>query len=274
MTITHTPNPGSAHWVYAHPRGGSLNERLFREGAEALSARYEVATSDLHAQNFDPVLREGDLGELAGSAGNFAELLGDAYVQGQLPDDVRDEQRKLATAELLVVQFPLWWYGPPAILKGWFDRVFTAGFAFGDLDPDLGVPRRYGDGGLAGRKALIVVTAGEDERSIGPRGVSGDLDTLLFPLIHGVLWYVGIETFDIHVIHDADALGSDGADREVERLRTRLRSLNTEPTRQFRRLRDGDYRGTRTLREDLLPGRTDLGIHSIHAPDDRPVVRV
>lgn len=261
MTIKQPPTPGTALWVYAHPRRGSLNDHLFQQGTAALSTRYQVLTSDLHAQGFDPVLSNRDLGDRAGQPGNVAELLGESHSQGRLPADVREEQAKLAAAELLIVQFPLWWYGPPAILKGWLDRVFTAGFAFGDLDPKLGVPRRYGDGGLVGRKALIVVTAGEDARSIGPRGVSGDLNSLLFPLTHGLLWYVGIETLDLHVIHDADSLQTAQVEREVERLRERLRTIDTEPTRRYRRLRDGDYRETRALRPDLLPGRTDLDVH-------------
>ena len=281
MTATPPPTPGTALWVHAHPRRSSLNGHLFREGVRALSADREVATSDLHAQGFDPVLGPRDfaghdlaghdLADRAGEPGNIAELLGEAHRRGQLPPDVTAEQAKLARAELLVLQFPLWWYGPPAILKGWFDRVLTAGFAFGDTDPDLGVPRRYGDGGLAGRRALVVVTAGEDARSIGPRGVSGDLDSLLFPLTHGVLWYVGIETLALHVVHDADALGAAGVDREVDRLRERLRTLDAEPARPYRRLRDGDYAGTRALRADLLPGRTDLGIHC--AADGPPGAR-
>lgn len=261
MTISNPPTPGTALWLYAHPRRDSLNDQLFREGTKALAENYAVTTSDLYAQGFDPVLGNRDLGDLSGKAGNIGELAGEAYERGQLSAEVQDEQSKLAAAELLVIQFPLWWYGMPAILKGWFDRVLTSGFSHGDLDPHLAVPRRYGDGGLAGRKALVVVTAGEDERSIGSRGISGDLETLLFPLTHGVLWYVGIEALDLHVIHDADTLDADTVDREVRRLRTRLDTLHSEPGRPYRRLSDGDYQGTRALHPGLLPGRTDLGIH-------------
>ncbi len=269
MTITHPPEPRTALWVYAHPRPGSLNEHLFRTGTESLSARYTVETSDLYAQGFDPVLSDRDLGEPEGRSRSIVELSADAYATGRLPDDVRAEQAKIAAAELVVFQFPLWWYGPPAILKGWFDRVMTTGFAHGDLDPELGVPRRYGDGGLAGRKALIVVTAGEDERSIGRRGVSGDIETLLFPVTHGVLWYTGIEVLDLHVVYDADGLSGADVEAQAHRLRTRLDGIDTEPVAAFRRLRDGDYRGTRALREDLLPGRTDLGIHLAHSGASR-----
>lgn len=261
MPISHPPTPGSALWVTAHPRAESLNGLLFREGVEALSTRYEVATSDLYAQDFNPVLGDGDLGDLAGVPGNLAQQAGKSYAAGQLPPEVQAEQAKLAAAELLILQFPLWWYGPPAILKGWFDRVLTDSFAYGDLDPELGIPRRYGDGGLTGRRALVVVTAGEDDRTIGPRGLSGDLDTLLFPITHGVLWYTGIETLDLHVVYDADTLDPARTEQEVKRLRERLGSLDAETPRRFRSLRDGDYRGTRALRADILPGRTDFGIH-------------
>jgi len=240
------PTPGTALWVSAHPHADSLNGALTRAGVEELSTRREVATSDLYAQGFDPALRPAELGPLGERA---------------LSDEVREEQRKLASAELLILQFPLWWYGTPAILKGWLDRVLTEGFAYGDLDPELGVPRRYGDGGLAGRRALVVVSAGEDANSIGPRGISGDLDAILFPLTHGTLWYVGIEVLDLHVITDADGLDPAAVARETDRLRARVRGLDEERPVPYRRLRDGEYAGTRALREDLLPGRTDLAIH-------------
>ncbi len=258
MTISHEPTPNAAHWVLAHPRSSSLNARLFRDGAAELAKTHTVATSDLYADGFRPVLTDPELDVTLGRAFGAP---GGAYGTVAIPDDVIEEQRKLAAAELLVLQFPLWWYGPPAILKGWIDRVLTNGFAYGDMDPELGVPRRYGDGGLSGRRALIVVTVGEDERSIGERGISGDLDSLLFPLTHGALWYVGIETLDLHVVHDADGLDAAGVEHEAERLRARIAGLGAEQPRRYRALRDGDYQGTRALRSDIHPGRTDFGIH-------------
>lgn len=262
MTIFHEPTPQTALWLYAHPRRGSLNDRLFHAGSTALGQRYDVHTSDLYAQGFNPMLNDQDLGEPHGRPGSVVELNGDAYAKGQLPAEVTQEQAKLASAELLVIQFPLWWYGPPAILKGWFDRVLTGGFAHGDLDPELGVPRRYGDGAFMGRKGLIVVTVGEDQRSLGPRGISGDLDSLLFPITHGVLWFTGIEALDLHVIYDSDDIDTAGIDSEITRLQERLSSIETESSsRRFRRLRDGDYQGTRALHADILPRRTDLDIH-------------
>lgn len=261
MSIHHEHTPGRAHWVYTHPRQESLNRQLLQTGAEALSAQYDVTVSDLYADGFDPALSERDLGSLAATPGNVAELAGEAYERGEIEPDVRREQERVAEAELLVLQFPLWWYGPPAMLKGWFDRVLQAGFAHGDLE-ESGLPLRYGDGGLSGRRALVVVTTGDDARTLGPRGVSGDLESLLFPITHGVLWYVGIETLELHVVHDADGLEPADREREEQRLVERISTVPHERGRRFRRLRDGDYeRGSRALHEDIHPGRTDLGIH-------------
>jgi NAD(P)H dehydrogenase (quinone) len=262
MTDPRSPMHPVAHWIYAHPQPDSLNARLFVVGREALSNEYDIETTDLYAQGFDPVLSARDFGKPLGRSGNLVDLMAEAYAAGELPPDVVEEQRKVASADLLVFQFPLWWYGVPAILKGWFDRVLTNGFAYGPSDPETGLPLRYGEGPLHGRRALLVVTAGEDARSIGPRGISGDIDSLLFPMTHGTLWYTGVEPLDLHVVHDADGFGADDAEREGARLVERLARVRTErPSRPYRRLKDGDYRGTRALRADVLPDRTDLGIH-------------
>ncbi|MFP3394959.1 NAD(P)H-dependent oxidoreductase [Brevibacterium sp. SIMBA_078] len=262
MNTFHEPISGRAHWVYTHPQAESLNRHLLQVGRAALAEEYELTVSDLYAERFNPTLGEHDLGSLSGAGGNLAELTGEAYARGEVEPEVRREQERLAASELLVLQFPLWWYGPPAMLKGWIDRVLQTGFAQGDVDDSTGLPRRYGDGRLMGRKALIIVTAGDDSRTLGLRGISGDLESLLFPLTHGALWYVGIETLDLHVVYDADGLGADGREQEAARLTSRIAGLREEGARPYRRMLGGDYdRSTRALIDSVHPGRTDLTIH-------------
>lgn len=265
MTQTHPvhePTPGRAHWVYAHPGPSRVNNSLLRMGHEALAEQYDVTVSDLYADGFNPALGTADLGGFTGDVGNVVELTGEAYARGEVPADVRREQENLAAAELLVLQFPLWWYGPPAMMKGWIDRVLQSGFAQGEMDPDTGLPLRYGDGQLIRRRALIIVTAGDDSRTLGPRGLSGDIESLLFPLTHGALWYVGIEALDLHVVYDADGLDEQGRVNEQERLVRRIRGVPVEQSHPYRRLRDGEYgRQSRALRPEILPGRSDLMIH-------------
>ena len=254
-----------ALYVYVHPDERSFNRQLFIAGRAALERTHDVVTSDLYAMGFNPVLTRADLGEFAHVDDPFLARWAHAYAEGQLPKEVRVEQQKLLSAELVVFQFPLWWYSVPAMLKGWFDRVFASGFGFDVIDPVTGLARKYGDGVLVGKRALISVSLGEGLRSISPRGISGDLDSLLFGVTHGTLFYAGIEPLPLHIITDADDLGPHDVEREIRRFTDRLAGLAEEHPIPYRTMLSGDYRPGRVLREEFVPGRTDLGIHRDNA---------
>lgn len=231
-----------ALWVLGHPEENSLNSRLRDVGVAALRRDgWEVEESDLHRDGFDPVLlTEGG-------------------------DDVRAEQAKLRAADLLVVQFPLWWYGMPAILKGWVDRVFEAGFAYDVLDPTTGRARKYGDGGLVGKRALTIVTAGDRDGSLGPRGISGSIEDVLWPLLHGTFWYTGMDALRPHLVTRARDV-DDARMRELEaELVDRLTDVMVEPRIDYRPLTEEHYDHAIQLRPDVAPGRTGLQAHVVDA---------
>jgi NAD(P)H dehydrogenase (quinone) len=108
--------------VYAHPLGESLNARLAATvEAEARAQGWHVTRHDLYAQAFDPRLTpEERQGYYATPAATLAE-----------------EKHELTQAQVLILVFPTWWFGFPAILKGWFDRVWAPGTAF-DHSPGFG----------------------------------------------------------------------------------------------------------------------------------------
>src|SRR3546814_2125414 len=83
-----------------------------------------------------------------------------AMENGTISGDIKAEQAKLARAELLILQFPIWWFSPPAILKGWFDRVFARGFAYH-------TGRKYDPGMFKGKFAMVAATTGTSEDKIG-----------------------------------------------------------------------------------------------------------
>lgn len=251
----------NALWVYAHPARRSLNADLYEAGTKALASTHTVTTSDLYAQDWDPRLSLRDIADTPDGGETFGELTRSAYLAGELPEDVRAEQSKLAEADLLVLQFPLWWYGMPAILKGWFDRVFVNGFAFGVRDPETGRTLKYGEGGLAGRRALVITTAGDRLSSFLPRGLNGDIESLLFPLLHGTFWYTGIAPLQPHLVSGTDRPDWTGYADEVDRLAARLATITDEEPIPYRRMRDGDYDADRVLHRHILPGRDDLGVH-------------
>ncbi|KKI21573.1 MULTISPECIES: NAD(P)H-dependent oxidoreductase [unclassified Leucobacter] len=260
-----TESRPNALYLYAHPEARSFNRELFDAARAELELTHDVVASDLYAMGFDPLLDDRDLGSLARASGSFISRWTRATAESQLPEDIRVEQQKLLDADLVVLQFPLWWYSMPAILKGWFDRVLTAGFGFDVVDPETGLTRRYGDGLLTGKRVLIVVSYGESDAALGPRGIAGDLDTILYGLTHGVLFYTGCEVLPLHGIEGVDGFDSRDVAREITRLRERIAGFAAEAPIPFRSLESGDYTPERVLRDEVAPGRTDLGIHRTDA---------
>ncbi|MBN6033655.1 NAD(P)H-dependent oxidoreductase [Amycolatopsis sp. 195334CR] len=247
--------------VLAHPSARSLNARLAEVTTKTLTdAGYAVLTSDLYAMNWNPAVTAHDFGAPARPDLPVGDQSAEAYTRGSLSGDIVAEQEKLSRASLVVFHFPLWWYGMPAILKGWFDRVFVKGFAFG-LKDDAGRTRKYGDGGLAGKRALTVITAGDRETAFDPRGLNGEAGELFFPFLHGIFWYTGMRPLRPHLVAGTDRPGWDRLDHETDRLRTRLHGLEAERPIPYRALADGEYDADRHLRGELAPGRTGLGIH-------------
>ncbi|WP_031026544.1 NAD(P)H-dependent oxidoreductase [Streptomyces albus] len=250
-------------WIFAHPESRSLNGMLRTAGIAALRAGgHQVRESDLYAMGFDPVVGHGDFpGRDPGGRLLVGAAQEEAYTTGRLAADIRAEQEKLAWADTVVFHLPLWWFGPPAILKGWFDRVLVQGFAFGVRDAE-GRTRRYGDGGLAGKRAMVVTSVGARASGFGPRGIHGFIEEVLFPLHHGTIWYTGMTALPPFVVHGADRAGEQEAAGHRAALCARLHRLETLEPLPFRHEAGGDYDADLVLRDHLAPGRTGLAVHS------------
>jgi NAD(P)H dehydrogenase (quinone) len=253
-------------WVYAHPEIRSLNATLRDTGADALRrAGHRVTVSDLYAMSWKAALDRDDFGDLPDAPRELSRASTCAQRAGTVSGDIRAEQRKLVEADTLVLQFPLWWYATPAILKGWIDRVFAKGFAYGITDPaDPTRTLRYGDGPLRGRRAQVITTAGSPATAMGPRGINGQLDQVLFPLLHGTLWYVGMEVLPPLAIYGADRLTSERHAEALAQVRDRMISLEEVEPLAYRHQNRGDYDRDLTLRAPLSPGQSGIGVHTAH----------
>ncbi|HZE41273.1 MAG TPA: NAD(P)H-dependent oxidoreductase [Stackebrandtia sp.] len=255
-------------WIYAHPEPRSLNGSLRDEGIATLrELGHDVRQSDLHAMAWNPVVSPDDFTAHTDERLVVGEAQERAHATGTLSADIRAEQEKVEWADALVVQFPLWWFGMPAILKGWFDRVFTQGFAFGVANPETGRQRRYGDNTLYGKRAMVITTFGARAASMGPRGIHGDIDDLLFPLHHGILWYSGIAALEPFVVDGTARFGDTEYALHVKRLRERLENLDGDPAIAYRHQEGGDYDADLTLRHDIATSQYGFEIHRT----DRPV---
>lgn len=125
------------HLVQCHPLADSLNAHLGGRIAQMLiEAGHEVDRLDLYAHGFAPALS--------------AEERRAQYTTLIVPPDIEPLQARLSATEHLVLVFPTWWFSLPAMLKGWFDRVWTPGFAY-----EHGTPIRPK---LTGLKSVTVVT--------------------------------------------------------------------------------------------------------------------
>ena len=123
--------------ILAHPDDGSFNHAIARTAVKQLETNgHKVNFHDLYLENFEPLLTR-------------AEILKDAH----LPKAIKEHCEEIAVADGIVIVHPNWWGQPPAILKGWVDRVIRPGIAYEFLEGDSGegVPI-----GLLIAKAVIV----------------------------------------------------------------------------------------------------------------------
>lgn len=182
--------------LFAHPEPRSFNGALFRTAVETLrDAGHEVVTSGLYAMAFQPV----------SDRRNFTSVKDPDYLKPQIEEmhatevggfapDVEAEIRKVEACDLMIWQFPLWWFGAPAILKGWVDRVFAMGRTYG-----LG--RTYGTGAFRGKRAMLSLTTGGPESAYVKGGFNGDLHGILRPIQRGMLRFVGFDVLAPHVCY-------------------------------------------------------------------------
>jgi putative NADPH-quinone reductase len=137
--------------ILAHPDSGSLNHAIARAASEQLEKNgHEVDFHDLYREGFNPSLPAEELAS-----------------EARLPADIAKLCEEARQADGFVIVHPNWWGQPPAILKGWVDRVLRAGVAYRFLEGDggEGVPV-----GLLRAKAAVVLntsnTPGERERRV------------------------------------------------------------------------------------------------------------
>ncbi len=153
--------------ILAHPDPNSFNQAMAQAVAEQLRHNgHRVFFHDLYAENFDPLLPAGEI-----------------LTNAPLPQAIEDHCQEIVEAEGIVIVHPNWWGQPPAILKGWIDRVIRPGVAYEFIEGDSGegVPR----GLLQARAALVFNTSNtEPERE---KEVFGDpLETIWKNCVFGL----------------------------------------------------------------------------------------
>jgi NAD(P)H dehydrogenase (quinone) len=184
--------------VYAHPEPASFNSALKDAAVEAIqTAGHRAEVSDLYAEGFNPVAGRHDFNTVADPTRfhyQGEQLL--ASQQDGFSEEIRREHARLNRADVILLQFPLWWGGPPAILKGWFDRVLAYGVAYAD-------GRRFDKGLFRGRGGLMCVTTGGTPQRFSPEGEYGPIERVLWPVRRLTLEYLGLDVGEPFVCYGA-----------------------------------------------------------------------
>jgi NAD(P)H dehydrogenase (quinone) len=221
--------------VHAHPEPQSFNGALTRHAQKVLAAEgHQVVVSDLYAMGWDPV----------SDRRNFLKSKDPSFFKQQVEEmhardsdgftpDIKAELEKLLRCDVLIFQFPLWWFSLPAVLKGWVDRVFAMGTIYGG-------GRWFDAGVLRGKRALLSLTTGGDEPIYSETGLLGSLDQMLLPIQYGILRFTGFDVLPPFVAFSASHVGDEVRAGYLEQYGRRLVSLgSTEPLR-FTPLSDYD----------------------------------
>lgn len=253
--------------VFAHPEPQSLNGSLLKVAVEELEAQgHQVKVSDLYAMKWKSQVDHEDFPQHPADGHlRVTKASAVATSSGTLTDDVKEEQEKLKWADFVILQYPLWCYSMPAILKGWIDRVFSLGFAYGAGEHSAKHwGDRYGEGTLLGKRAMLVVTIGGWEEHYSARGINGPLEHVLFPVTHGVLYYTGLEVLPSFAMYQSDRAGDEAFQEAASELGQRMRTLFTAKPIAFRRQNGGEYEiPTLTLKPGLEdPDTAGFSLHS------------
>ncbi|MBS1727102.1 MAG: NAD(P)H-dependent oxidoreductase [Armatimonadetes bacterium] len=211
--------------VHAHPEVTSFNSALTRHAVEVLSAAgHDVQVSDLYAMGWNPVSgRENFKTVVNGDRLDLQEEEIFASRNDGFAEDIRQEWEKLVWCDVLIFQFPLWWFSLPAILKGWVDRVFACGHAYGG-------GKWYSRGVFRGKRAMLSLTTGGHEPMFSENGLNGSIEQILYPIHHGILYFVGFDVLPPFVAWGPSRVGDEARETYFREYGERLSSLDqTEP---------------------------------------------
>ena len=209
--------------VYWHPEPQSFNAAMFHAALKALTdAGHEVRSSDLEAMRFDPV----------SSRKNFTTIKDPEYFKPQIEEmhasqndgfspEIETEIGNIEWCDLMIWQFPLWWFGLPATLKGGVDRVFAMGRTYGG-------GRIYQSGVFQGKRALLSLTTGGPEDAYRKGAFNGDIAGILRPIHRGILQFVGFEVLAPQIVYGPVRLTDEDRRLALAAYAERLRRIGQE----------------------------------------------
>ncbi len=208
--------------ILAHPEEKSFNAAMYQHAIKTLEeSGHEVKTSDLYRIDYQPVSGKDNFTRLKNK--EFFKQQDEevfALQQNTFSPDIVAEQEKVEWCDIMIWQFPLYWFSVPAILKGWIDKVFSMGKFY-----DNG--RIFDNGFSAGKKAMLSVTTGGPEKNY-TADKYGNISSILFPIHRGVFEFLGFTTLKPQVIYSVERLSSEERTLLLNKWAERLLNIERE----------------------------------------------
>ena len=216
--------------VHAHPEPKSFCSAL-KDTAYSILHEHgnQVHVLDLYAEGWNPVGGRGDFTALSNSDYfRYQREQGAARERGGLEQgfpgfhaDIARHMKQISQADLVILNFPMWWFGLPAILKGWVDRVFALNVAYAHGG---GI---YANGLFKGKRAFCCLTTGGSPDLYVPDGLNGELSMLLYPINHGMLYYAGMKVLPPFAAHAPHRVEAEVRDRYISDYKNYLMTLDS-----------------------------------------------
>jgi NAD(P)H dehydrogenase (quinone) len=208
--------------VHAHPEPQSFCTAMMKRMRDRFEAQgHTVTVSDLYAKQFNPVASASDFPD-RGNPDYLVYALEQRHAEknNTLPADIAEEVQLLKNCDLLVLNFPLYWFSLPAILKGWIDRIFLSGVVYGG--------RNFYDRGLMkGKQAWLTFTLGGREHMFGEEAIHGELNTMLRPVLRGSLGYAGFGVIEPFAAYHVPYISPEARVEMLEQLDTAVDTLGS-----------------------------------------------
>ena len=221
--------------VHAHPEPQSFCSAMVSRMRDRFESQgHSVTVSDLYAKQFNPVASAADFQD-RNNPDYLVYALEQRHAQknNTLPADIAEELALLNQCDLLILNFPLYWFSLPAILKGWIDRVFLSGVVYGG--------RNFYDRGLMkGKRAWLTFTLGGREHMFGDDAIHGDLDTMLRPVLRGSLGYAGFDVLKPFAAYHVPYISQEARVEMMEQLDVAVDGLASRDLLPYPSLNDFD----------------------------------
>ncbi|XP_075870708.1 ribosyldihydronicotinamide dehydrogenase [quinone]-like [Nelusetta ayraudi] len=213
--------------VYTHYSSNSFNAAAKDKAKKTLEEQgWKVEVSDLYAMKFKVTTTVEDIIDYTQEEDfQYADAAEKAWHDGKLSDDILKEQVKLKEADLVIFQFPMYWFSVPAILKGWMDRVLTKGFAYTDK-------QGFSEDLFSNTKVLLSFTTGSLDSMFRAQSINGDVKFTLCPILQATLRYCRFKVLKPQIFRSPSCATDEERKNMLTAWQKRLEEIENEKISQ------------------------------------------